>query len=114
MGDLGLGQGANGCLPLPPAQQRVGLCNTSGSGTDLPDRSADVVKTHGPLPQNASLFMGFAFMMTASSESDRLSNKLSSDEEEGEQLPFNLRRDDGGGGELFFFFFYRVRADGAL
>ncbi|CAF91583.1 unnamed protein product, partial [Tetraodon nigroviridis] len=88
------------------AQQRVGLCNTSGSGTDLPDRSADVVKTHGPLPQNASLFMGFAFMMTASSESDRLSNKLSSDEEEGEQLPFNLRRDDGdgGGGELFFFF----------
>ncbi|CAF89351.1 unnamed protein product, partial [Tetraodon nigroviridis] len=87
-------------------QQRVGLCNTSGSGTDLPDRSADVVKTHGPLPQNASLFMGFAFMMTASSESDRLSNKLSSDEEEGEQLPFNLRRDDGGGGELFFFFFF--------
>lgn len=67
----------------PPAQQRVGLCNTSGSGTDLPDGSGDVVKTHGPLPQNASLFMGFAFMMTASSESDRLSNKLSSDEEEG-------------------------------
>lgn len=71
--------------PPPPAQQRLGLCNTSGSGTDLPGQSGDVVKTHGPLPQNASLFMGFAFMMTASSESDRLSNKLSSDEEEGRQ-----------------------------
>ncbi|TNM90626.1 hypothetical protein fugu_002915 [Takifugu bimaculatus] len=70
------------------AQQRVGICNTSGSGTDLPDQSSDVVETHGPLPQNASLFMGFAFMMTASCESDRLSNKLSSDEDE-EQLPFN-------------------------
>ena len=70
--------------PPLPAQQRVGLCNTSGSGTELPDRSGDV-KTHGPLPQNASLFMGFAFMMTASSESDRLNNKLSSDEEEGWQ-----------------------------
>ncbi|XP_056877132.1 TP53-binding protein 1 isoform X3 [Takifugu flavidus] len=64
------------------AQQRVGICNTSGSGTDLPDQSSDVVETHGPLPQNASLFMGFAFMMTASCESDRLSNKLSSDEDE--------------------------------
>lgn len=70
--------------PSPPsAQQRVGICNTSGSGTDLPDQSSDVVETHGPLPQNASLFMGFAFMMTASCESDRLSNKLSSDEDEG-------------------------------
>ncbi|XP_029701686.1 TP53-binding protein 1 isoform X2 [Takifugu rubripes] len=64
------------------AQQRVGICNTSGSGTDLPDQSSDVMETHGPLPQNASLFMGFAFMMTASCESDRLSNKLSSDEDE--------------------------------
>lgn len=45
-----------------------------------------MARTHGPLPQNASLFMGFAFMMTASSESDRLSNKLSSDEEEGGDL----------------------------
>ncbi|KAK2920413.1 TP53-binding protein 1 isoform X3 [Channa argus] len=64
------------------AAQRVGVCNTSGSGTDLPGPSCNVAETHGPMPQNASLFMGFAFMLTASSESDRLTNKLSSDEEE--------------------------------
>lgn len=64
--------------------QRIGVCNTSGSGTDLPGQSCDVAESHGPLPQNASLFMGFAFMLTASSESDRLTNKLSSDDEEGE------------------------------
>ncbi|KAM6943544.1 TP53-binding protein 1 [Xenentodon cancila] len=64
------------------AAQRVGVCNTSGSGTDLPVQSCDVTETHGPLPQNTSLFMGFAFMLTASSESDRLTNKISSDDEE--------------------------------
>ncbi|XP_068172246.1 TP53-binding protein 1 isoform X4 [Antennarius striatus] len=68
--------------PGAQAAQRLGVCNTSGSGTDLPGRSCDVEETHGPLPQNASLFMGFAFMLTASSEIDRLSNKLSGDEEE--------------------------------
>ncbi|TMS13237.1 TP53-binding protein 1 [Larimichthys crocea] len=68
--------------PGARAGQRVGVCNTSGSGTDLPGRSCDVAETHGPLPQNASLFMGFAFMLTASSESDRLTNKITSDEEE--------------------------------
>ncbi|XP_061594545.1 TP53-binding protein 1 isoform X2 [Cololabis saira] len=64
------------------AAQRVAVCNTSGSGTDLPLQSGDVTETHGPLPQNTSLFMGFAFMLTASSESDRLTNKISSDDEE--------------------------------
>ncbi|XP_028257164.1 TP53-binding protein 1 isoform X2 [Parambassis ranga] len=64
------------------AAQRVAVCNTSGSGTDLPGQSCDVAETHGPLPQNSSLFMGFAFMLTASSESDRLTNKLTSDDEE--------------------------------
>ncbi|XP_024857817.1 TP53-binding protein 1 isoform X2 [Kryptolebias marmoratus] len=64
------------------AAQRVSVCNTSGSGTDLPGRSCDVAETHGPLPQNTSLFMGFAFMLTASSESDRVTNKASSDDEE--------------------------------
>ncbi|XP_047220133.1 TP53-binding protein 1 isoform X4 [Girardinichthys multiradiatus] len=63
------------------AGQRVGICNTSGSGTDLPGRSCDVAETHGPLPQNTSLFMGFAFMLTASSEVDRITNKLTSDDE---------------------------------
>ncbi|XP_028999920.1 TP53-binding protein 1 isoform X2 [Betta splendens] len=73
------------------AAQRVSVCNTSGSGTDLPGQS-DVAETHGPMPQNASLFMGFAFMLTASSESDRLTNKLSSDEEEEDYVqtgPYN-------------------------
>ncbi|KAG7271757.1 hypothetical protein CRUP_032660, partial [Coryphaenoides rupestris] len=61
--------------------QRAGVCNTSGSGTDLPGTSGDVKQTHGPLPENASLFMGFAFMLTASSETDRLTNKLASDDD---------------------------------
>ncbi|XP_042343111.1 LOW QUALITY PROTEIN: TP53-binding protein 1 [Plectropomus leopardus] len=64
------------------AAQRVGVCNTSGSGTDLPGQSCDVAETHGPLPQNTTLFMGFAFMLTASSEVDRLTNKHSSDDED--------------------------------
>uniref|UniRef100_A0A3Q1H9K7 TP53-binding protein 1 n=1 Tax=Acanthochromis polyacanthus TaxID=80966 RepID=A0A3Q1H9K7_9TELE len=64
------------------AAQRVGVCNTSGSGTDAPGRSCDVSESHGPMPQNTSLFMGFAFMLTASSEVDRLTNKLTSDDEE--------------------------------
>ncbi|XP_044031051.1 TP53-binding protein 1 isoform X3 [Siniperca chuatsi] len=73
------------------AAQRVGVCNTSGSGTDLPGQSCDVADTHGPLPQNTSLFMGFAFMLTASSESDRLTNKITSDDEEDyvQTGPFN-------------------------
>ncbi|XP_061831075.1 TP53-binding protein 1 isoform X3 [Nerophis lumbriciformis] len=62
--------------------QRVAVCNTSGSGTDLPGQSRDPAESHGPMPQNTSLFMGFAFMLTASSESDRLTNKLTSEEEE--------------------------------
>lgn len=74
------------------AAQRLGVCNTSGSGTDLPGQSCDMAETHGPLPQNTSLFMGFAFMLTASSESDRLTNKLSSDEEEGEADGDETRR----------------------
>ncbi|CAI5672170.1 unnamed protein product [Oreochromis niloticus] len=64
------------------AAQRVGVCNTSGSGTDVPGQSGDVEDSHGPLPQNTSLFMGFAFMLTASSETDRLTNKLTSEDEE--------------------------------
>uniref|UniRef100_A0A671WE79 TP53-binding protein 1 n=1 Tax=Sparus aurata TaxID=8175 RepID=A0A671WE79_SPAAU len=78
--------------PGARAAQRVGVCNTSGSGTDLPGPSGDVAETHGPRPQNTSLFMGFAFMLTASSECDRLTNKLSSDEEDDDYVqtgPYN-------------------------
>uniref|UniRef100_A0A673CE26 BRCT domain-containing protein n=1 Tax=Sphaeramia orbicularis TaxID=375764 RepID=A0A673CE26_9TELE len=64
--------------------KRLGVCNTSGSGTDGAGPSHDPADTHGPLPPNASLFMGFAFMLTASSESDRLTNRPSSDGDEGE------------------------------
>uniref|UniRef100_A0A8C7WYH2 BRCT domain-containing protein n=1 Tax=Oryzias sinensis TaxID=183150 RepID=A0A8C7WYH2_9TELE len=53
-----------------------------GGGTELPGQSGDPAETHGPLPQNASLFMGFAFMLTASSETDRLSNLAFSEDEE--------------------------------
>lgn len=67
-----------------PAAQHSAVCNTSGSGADLPAQPGLVADTHGPLPHNASLFMGFAFMLTVSSGSDRLTNRLSSDEEEGE------------------------------
>ncbi|XP_054627765.1 TP53-binding protein 1 isoform X2 [Dunckerocampus dactyliophorus] len=73
--------------------QRVGVCNTSGSGTDFPGQPHDPAESHGPLPQNTSLFMGFAFMLTASSESDRLTNKLASDDDEEEDYvqtgPYN-------------------------
>lgn len=65
--------------------QRVGVCNTSGSGADLPWDHSDLAETHGPLPQSASLFLGFAFMLTASSESDRQTNQPISDGEEGEK-----------------------------
>nr|XP_057934757.1 TP53-binding protein 1 isoform X2 [Doryrhamphus excisus] len=65
--------------------QRAGVCNTSGSGTDLPAQPRDLTESHGPTPHNTSLFMGFAFMLTASSESDRLTNKLTSDDDEEEE-----------------------------
>lgn len=60
----------------------MGVCNTSGSGTDIPGEHGDLRETHGPLPLSSSLFMGFAFMLTASSESDRLTNQPISDGEE--------------------------------
>ncbi|XP_053721385.1 TP53-binding protein 1 isoform X2 [Synchiropus splendidus] len=80
-------------LPAAKAAPRVGVCNTSGSGTDLPGQSGDLAETHGPLPENTSLFMGFAFMLTASSESDRLTNRLSSDDDEDyvQTGPFNKK-----------------------
>ncbi|XP_061132744.1 TP53-binding protein 1 isoform X1 [Syngnathus typhle] len=70
--------------------QRAGVCNTSGSGTDVAAQPGNLAETHGPMPQNTSLFMGFAFMLTASSEMDRLNNILISDEDDNVQTgPFN-------------------------
>ncbi|XP_075899140.1 TP53-binding protein 1 isoform X8 [Nelusetta ayraudi] len=86
--DGGGGGGGSSSTPAkrgrrgPRAAQRLALCNTSGSGADLPAQPGLVADTHGPLPHNASLFMGFAFMLTVSCGSDRLTNRLSSDEDE--------------------------------
>ncbi|XP_066514248.1 TP53-binding protein 1-like isoform X1 [Hoplias malabaricus] len=61
---------------------RFALCNTSGSGAEMPSDPNDLLVTHGPLPESSDLFMGFVFMLTASSENDRESNQLTSDDEE--------------------------------
>ncbi|KAJ8412991.1 hypothetical protein AAFF_G00105730 [Aldrovandia affinis] len=62
--------------------RHLAVCNTSGSGADLPSDPDDLVETHGPLPPSASLFLGYAFLLTASSERDRETNLLASEEEE--------------------------------
>ncbi|KAL2088308.1 hypothetical protein ACEWY4_015207 [Coilia grayii] len=69
----------------------TGVCNTSGSGTDLPSDPSDLLSSHGPLPASDSLFMGFAFLLTASSFNDRLSNLATSDEEDDylQTAPYN-------------------------
>ncbi|KAM9764542.1 TP53-binding protein 1 isoform 2-T4 [Menidia menidia] len=66
------------------AAQRPAPCTSSGSGSELPPSQSQVASTHGPMPPNASLFMGFAFMLTAASARDRESNRTLTEEEEGE------------------------------
>ncbi|XP_051987627.1 TP53-binding protein 1 isoform X2 [Xyrauchen texanus] len=86
--------------------QRTAACNTSGSGIDLPSDPNDLVATHGPLPENSSLFMGFVFLLTASSESERESNLQSSDDDEEyvQRAPYNkeytVRQLEAGGGMI--------------
>uniref|UniRef100_A0A672SPK9 Tumor suppressor p53-binding protein 1-like n=1 Tax=Sinocyclocheilus grahami TaxID=75366 RepID=A0A672SPK9_SINGR len=90
--------------------QRIAACNTSGSGADLPPDPNDLVATHGPLPENSSLFMGFVFMLTASSESDRDSNDQPSDEDDEyvQRAPYNKhyteRQLEAGGGMILLDF----------
>ncbi|XP_016396473.1 TP53-binding protein 1 isoform X2 [Sinocyclocheilus rhinocerous] len=90
--------------------QRIAACNTSGSGADLPPDPNDLVATHGPLPENSSLFMGFVFMLTASSESDRDSNHQPSDEDDEyvQRAPYNKhyteRQLEAGGGMILLDF----------
>ncbi|XP_048041045.1 TP53-binding protein 1 isoform X1 [Megalobrama amblycephala] len=90
--------------------QRLAACNTSGSGADLPPDPNDLVATHGPLPENSSLFMGFVFMLTTSSESDRDSNHQTSDEDEEsvQRAPYNklytVRQLEAGGGMILLDF----------
>ncbi|XP_036440256.1 TP53-binding protein 1 isoform X2 [Colossoma macropomum] len=75
------------------AGSRMAACNTSGSGAELPSDPNDLLVTHGPLPESADLFMGFVFMLTASSENDRESNQTTSDGEEDyvQTAPYNKR-----------------------
>ncbi|XP_026070821.1 TP53-binding protein 1-like isoform X5 [Carassius auratus] len=90
--------------------QRIAACNTSGSGADLPPDPNDLVATHGPLPENSSLFMGFVFMLTASSENDRDSNHQPSDEDEEyvQRAPYDkhytVRQLEAGGGMILLDF----------
>ncbi|XP_052459219.1 TP53-binding protein 1 isoform X3 [Carassius gibelio] len=90
--------------------QRIAACNTSGSGADLPPDPNDLVATHGPLPENSSLFMGFVFMLTASSENDRDFNHQPSDEDEEyvQRAPYSkhytVRQLEAGGGMILLDF----------
>ncbi|XP_061100902.1 TP53-binding protein 1 isoform X2 [Conger conger] len=71
--------------------KHLGVCNTSGSGTDLPSDPNDLVETHGPLPPSTSLFLGYAFLLTTSSDRDRETNQLLANEEDEyvQMAPFN-------------------------
>lgn len=75
-------------------------CDTSGSGAELPSDPNDLLVTHGPLPESTSLFMGFVFMLTTSSDIDSKSNQKTSDGEEGETRAFSS--------QLNFFFCFKL------
>ncbi|XP_072526949.1 TP53-binding protein 1 isoform X2 [Salminus brasiliensis] len=88
------------------AGSRMAACNTSGSGAEIPTDPNDLLVSHGPLPQSSDLFMGFVFMLTASSENDRESNQMTSDGEEEyvQTAPYNKhytgRQLEAGGGMI--------------
>ncbi|XP_051776166.1 TP53-binding protein 1 isoform X3 [Erpetoichthys calabaricus] len=73
------------------AWQHGEMCSTSESGCDLPSNSSDLVETFGPLPQSTSLFLGYAFLLTTSSENDRETNHTGDNKEEEyvETAPYN-------------------------
>ncbi|KAF4091081.1 hypothetical protein AMELA_G00032950 [Ameiurus melas] len=93
------GGGARSGLRLAP-------CDTSGSGAEMPSDTNDLLVIHGPLPESTSLFMGFVFMLTASSDNDRKPNQTTSDGEEGyvPTAPYNKqyteRQLEAGGGMI--------------
>ncbi|KAK3510146.1 hypothetical protein QTP70_026740 [Hemibagrus guttatus] len=93
------GGGARAGLKMAP-------CDTSGSGAELSSDPNDLLVTHGPLPESMSLFMGFVFMLTASSDNDRKTNQTTSDGEE-EYVPtapynkqYTKRQLEAGGGMI--------------
>lgn len=74
------------------AVQQVSSLNTSDSdhAPGAGDASCDLAAAHGPRPQNPALFEGFVFLLTASSERDRLSNRHDNQDEELVQTgPYN-------------------------
>ncbi|KAM9493340.1 TP53-binding protein 1 isoform 2-T3 [Clarias gariepinus] len=85
---------------------RMAPLDTSGSGAELPSDPSDLLVTHGSLPESTSLFMGFVFMLTASSDNDRRSKQTTSDAEE-EYVPtapynkqYTERQLEAGGGMI--------------
>ncbi|XP_055076968.1 TP53-binding protein 1 isoform X2 [Periophthalmus magnuspinnatus] len=71
------------------AVHQVTALNTSDSDPPLVscdhapgacDASCDLTATHGPRPQNTTLFENFVFLLTSSSERDRLSNRQDNEE----------------------------------
>ncbi|KAG2470454.1 TP53B protein, partial [Polypterus senegalus] len=73
------------------AWQHGEMRSTSESGCDLPPNSSDLIETFGPLPQSTSLFLGYAFLLTTSSENDRETNHPGDNKEEEyvETAPYN-------------------------
>ncbi|XP_066557673.1 TP53-binding protein 1 isoform X1 [Amia ocellicauda] len=79
-------------MDTPPGR-RAEICNTSESGPELPSDPADLVDSHGPLPRSSSLFLGYAFLLTSSTDIDRDTNQLGSEGEEEyvQTAPYNRR-----------------------
>ncbi|KAF5906567.1 tumor suppressor p53-binding protein 1 isoform X1, partial [Clarias magur] len=85
---------------------RMAPLDTSGSGAELPSDPSDLLVTHGPLPESTSLFMGFVFMLTASSDNGRRFKQTTSDADE-EYVPiapynkqYTERQLEAGGGMI--------------
>ncbi|TSK20032.1 TP53-binding protein 1 [Bagarius yarrelli] len=94
------GGGARSGLKMAPF-------DTSGSGAELPSDPNDLLVTHGPLPETKSLFMGFVFMLTASSDKDKKSNNQTTSDGEEEYVPvapynkkYTERQLEAGGGMI--------------
>ncbi|XP_063305018.1 TP53-binding protein 1 isoform X3 [Pelobates fuscus] len=95
--------------PLPlqdPSLENIGAAkggefmSPNESGDNAGDEMA-LEETHGPIPQNKTLFLGYAFLLSASTSSDKLQNRhksqqipsISSEEEEEyiESMPYDRR-----------------------
>lgn len=91
-------RGSHGAPPTAGAVKAGEFPTSCESGDNVLDPSA-LEDHHGPLPHNKTLFLGYAFLLTMATPSDKLANRQklldgaagSSEEEEGEtDLPCNL------------------------